>query len=339
MSTGKTDRAEAEEHARHILAIHSAGKDAEAIREVATALAEKLTRDGAAKAGHALTFADARERMPLIKANGAPKKPSTLESAHLAWDCFSAAMTAAGCRTIGAVPPVTARAWLMEQKPRWRQVLYISIRQIYQACGVPHPLGDPPRRPSTDVQHREALTMDQTLELIDAARHAATRRDNRRISSEYPLFIRFLVYTGLRLGDAATATPAQIDWTTGVISRKMAKTYHEVTLPLPEKLLKDLPRSGEYLFPEIARIYLSGTGAVGKAIRRLMRRIGIIGQPQEYCGHCLRTTFAAMCAENNVPLAVIQSWLGHESQEVTRIYARIEDIKRKREALSRLPEI
>lgn len=338
MSTGKTDRAEAEEMARQVLAIHTAGKDANVLREVANAIAERITRDGAERAGHALTFEDARGRLPTHKSTGEAKKPSTLESAYIAWDCFADAMQETGARTIGGVNPIIARSWLMSQRPRWRQIIYQVVRQVYAACGMQTPLGTPPRRSAAEVQHREALTMDQIQALIDEAHHAATRSDNRRISPEYPAFIRFMIYTGLRLGDAATATPAQVDRSEGILRRKMAKTNRWVTLPLPQKVLEGLPADGDYLFPDIAKIYLAGNGSVGKTIARCMRRVGIQGAAQEFCAHCLRTTFAALCAENNVPLAVIQSWMGHESQEVTRIYARIEDLKRKREALSRLPE-
>ena len=59
----------------------------------------------------------------------------------------------------------------------------------------------------------------------------------------------------------------------------------------------------------------------------------------QYCAHCLRTTFASICAENQIPLPVIQSWIGHSSPTVTRIYARIEDIRVKRLALEKFPEL
>ena len=36
---------------------------------------------------------------------------------------------------------------------------------------------------------------------------------------------------------------------------------------------------------------------------------------------------------------VIQSWLGHSSPTVTRIYARIEDMRVKRLALEKFPEL
>ena len=44
-------------------------------------------------------------------------------------------------------------------------------------------------------------------------------------------------------------------------------------------------------------------------------------------------------AEAGVPLAVIQSWLGHTSPMVTRIYARVEDMRAKREAMSKFPRL
>lgn len=74
-------------------------------------------------------------------------------------------------------------------------------------------------------------------------------------------------------------------------------------------------------------------------VRRVMRTAKIEGEPQQYCAHCLRTTFATICCEHGVPMAVIQSWLGHECQEVTRIYARFADDSLKRQAMAAFPDI
>jgi len=53
-------------------------------------------------------------------------------------------------------------------------------------------------------------------------------------------FVRFLLYTGLRLGDAATARTDQIDWQEKTLTRTMAKTSRPVTFPLHPDLFKPL---------------------------------------------------------------------------------------------------
>ena len=93
------------------------------------------------------------------------------------------------------------------------------------------------------------------------------------------------------------------------------------------------------LFPSLAAKYLHAPGVLTVRFRRMFARAGIAGEPGQFCAHCLRTTFASICAEAGVPLAVIQSWLGHTSPMVTRIYARVEDMRLKRAALAKFPNL
>jgi integrase len=180
--------------------------------------------------------------------------------------------------------------------------------------------------------------MEQIQALLDNADRLAKQKHSAPDAAEFAVFIRFLLYTGLRMGDAATALVCQVDCDAGTIERLMAKTGRSVKFPLHPAILPLLPRDGVYLFPSIAVLYKGSDGhALTRRIKRLFESAGITGEPQQYCAHCLRTTFASICAENNVPLPVIQSWLGHTSQEVTRIYARIEDMRAKKKALERFP--
>jgi integrase len=153
------------------------------------------------------------------------------------------------------------------------------------------------------------------------------------------LIVRFLLYTGLRLGDAATARTDQIDWQEKTLTRTMAKTSRPVTFPLHPDLFKRLNAGNDYLFQALAKQYRKAPSALTLRFRRLFKLAGISGEKQQYCAHCLRTTFASICAENQIPLPVIQSWLGHSSPTVTRIYARIEDIRVKRQALEKFPTL
>jgi integrase len=153
------------------------------------------------------------------------------------------------------------------------------------------------------------------------------------------LIVRFLLYTGLRLGDAATARTDQIDWQEKTLTRTMAKTSRPVTFPLHPDLFRRLQADNTYLFPAMAKQYRKAPSAITLRFRRLFATLGITGEKQQYCAHCLRTTFASICAENEIPLPVIQSWLGHSSPTVTRIYARIEDMRAKKAALTKFPTL
>ena len=125
-----------------------------------------------------------------------------------------------------------------------------------------------------------------------------------------------------------------------MLSRMMAKTSRPVRFPLHPALIDRLPREGEYLFPSMAHFYqLRGATVLTHRIRRIFATVGIGGDAFEFSAHSLRTTFASICAENGVPLAAIQSWLGHTSPMVTRIYTNLENDRAKTAALSRFPSL
>ncbi|MFA6931872.1 MAG: tyrosine-type recombinase/integrase, partial [Lentisphaeria bacterium] len=120
------------------------------------------------------------------------------------------------------------------------------------------------------------------------------------------------------------------------------KTQRYVKFPLHPAILPLLPRDGIYLFPSMNALYKESKikgQTLTRRVKRLFEKAKITGDSQQYCAHALRTTFASICAENNVQLPVIQSWLGHTSQEVTRIYARIEDMRAKKAALAKFPTL
>lgn len=240
--------------------------------------------------------------------------------------------------TVEDVTPAIAKAFLAARKPRWRVVCYIYCKAMFKRIGLTNNPFDGLRPESPRPTHREPLTMEQIHDLLKVADRLSGQKNSAPDAAEFATYIRFLLYTGLRLGDAATALVCQVDHDAGTIERMMAKTSRNVKFPLHPAILPLLPKDGIYLFPSMADLYNRGH-ALTRRIKRLFDMAKISGLPAQYCAHCLRTTFASICAENLVPLPVIQSWLGHTSQEVTRIYARIEDMRAKKAALAKFPTL
>lgn len=200
-----------------------------------------------------------------------------------------------------------------------------------------------------NARHHDPLTPEQVQMLLAHVQELAEGKEGRfrERAVEFSWLVRFLLYTGLRLGDCATLTADMVDVKSFTIKRTMEKTGNAVEFPLHASLVpyvvmkcnQSMRQDGQqYIFPMMAASYHSGRQTISHAVKKALRSIGISGAAGQYCTHCLRTTFATLCAEHGVPMAVIQSWLGHSSPMVTRIYARIEDLKRKREALDRLPD-
>lgn len=273
-------------------------------------------------------------------------KPSSVRSAGDYWRSFVSFCAAHDVSDVGGLTPELCQEFTAGRAPRSAQCATIYCRQILRDGGCTRELfRSVPKR--GEATHREPLTPDEIRAfLAEVDRLAMLPKSHRSISGEFPQYVRMLLYTGLRMGDAATMTVGMYDRETGCVRRTMAKTSRVVEFPVHKALRVFLDArasaamdGNEPFFPTIAGIYRHDRHVISRHFSRVMARIGLKGKAGQYCAHCLRATFATLCAEHGIPLAVIQSWLGHTSPMVTRIYARIEDMKRKREALSHFPDL
>lgn len=324
MSTHQTDKQAAEEYALKIVAPIRLEEDA-ALLERAVKLRQKSQDLQCAM----LSLDELFDLKTYCRLHGC--KESRGIAAGQYWRRFVNHCHALNITTTEGLTKAVFRDFVFSISPRSAEIAIVFCRQILRDAGYERDIYCKASKHQTT--HREPLTHEQIAVLLDKA--DAVKND------EFAAFVRCLIYTGLRLGDAATLRRSMYNPKTGVISRIMAKTGRKVEFPLHPamQIWFNARTEGEYIFPNTARQYLGCADVIKKRIKRLFNAAKIKGDPGQYCAHCLRTTFASICAENGVPLAVIQSWLGHTSSMVTRIYARIEDIKRKRDALMRFPDL
>lgn len=158
------------------------------------------------------------------------------------------------------------------------------------------------------------------------------------LEGEMRLLFSVGIYTGQRLGDCALLEWGQVDLIRRHISlvpRKTArKTGRMVVIPLHENLLKMLlafpaaARRG-YVMPKCAEMYLKQAGELSERFKRIFKRAGIETETDGADGHrkralvsfhSLRHTFVSLAANAGVPLAVVQSIVGHSTVEMTRHY-------------------
>lgn len=152
------------------------------------------------------------------------------------------------------------------------------------------------------------------------------------------------VYTGLRLGDAATLDWGRVDLAKNhiaVVPRKTRRysSGRPVIIPIVppfRKLLLSVPpdeRVGP-LCPEICKKYERDRAAVTNMVQRLFEACGISttvaagdnGHRRVAVGfHSFRHTFVTVAAENNVPLAIVQAIVGHTSPAMTRHYTHVHE--------------
>ena len=338
-STGCEDYEKAKKLAEEICRILSI-KDDDERQAAAIAIISVKRSKAKQEIAKGVMLADCWDRYPHIKSeSGKAFKESTIRTSKQRWLAFVAYANSRNITHAANVTSKIAKQFLDTLAPRSRVITSFVCKAMFRRVGiVPNPFDFPVEH--GEIIHREPLTREQIKTLLDTVDKLESHRQSKQHhAAEFAVFVRFLLYTGLRLGDAATARTDQVDWQEKTLTRVMAKTSRPVTFPLHPDLFRRLQGDNPYLFPALARQYRKAPSALTLRFRRLFKLANISGEKQQYCAHCLRTTFASICAENQIPLPVIQSWLGHSSPTVTRIYARIEDIRVKRKALAKFPEL
>ncbi len=173
----------------------------------------------------------------------------------------------------------------------------------------------------------------------------------KNISMPYtkPIFIIGLC-TGLSLSDICLLKWSNIIDNFICTHRRKTGTYLEIPIlpPLRRFLTEQYTISGDgdYICPELAKMYLENETGVNHRIKGFLERLGIKTSVKlenrsravsNKAAHSMRHTFAYMAGCNNVPLAVVQSILGHMDDEMTKMYQRHTDRKDKQRFLANLP--
>ena len=281
--------------------------------------------------------------IPRLREDGSEYSDKTREKIRVLWFQFAAwAAAEKGVRTVGLVTRELAAEWCDDPPSlgtrRFRKAV---CRRVMEAAGVP-PEDDPfrglrlKRRRGEGDNHRKPYSKEACGVLL---RFACKYR-----GAEFSMYLRAMIYTGLRMGDCATLKGANLDRKTWFLERVMQKTGKTVRFPLHHSLKKwfGAVEDGSPVFPTFDLMYRRNPTGLSILIKKCMKKAGVIppdAKRGQYCAHCLRTTFASLCCMAGVPIAVIQSWLGHESQEVTRIYAQFTDDRLKMEAIERIPDL
>ena len=115
------------------------------------------------------------------------------------------------------------------------------------------------------------------------------------------------------------------------------KTKQEISLPMVpifrkivEDALADCTNDTEYLFPELAQLYLRDSSAIGKRVKAFLKEHGITNTVTEIPGylhkvstldvHSLRHTAAVMAVLANWPLPMIMEATGHRTFAIVMRY-------------------
>jgi integrase/recombinase XerD len=128
---------------------------------------------------------------------------------------------------------------------------------------------------------------------------------------------QLLAYTGCRISEALALTPAQLDPETGRVVFRTLKRRRQAfrAVPVPAELMKLLLGLGAHAD---ARLWPWSRQTAWRRVKAVMDAAGISGPQAMPKG--LRHGFGVANAEENVPMATTQKWLGHAKLETTAIY-------------------
>jgi integrase/recombinase XerD len=126
-----------------------------------------------------------------------------------------------------------------------------------------------------------------------------------------------LAYAGCRISEALALTAEHVDCERMTLTFKTLKRRKTVfrTVPVPEaliELLRKLPTDATGRFWSAHRI------TAWRVVKAAMARAGVDGPM--CCPKGLRHGFGIRAAGNNVPINLIQRWMGHASPTTTAIY-------------------
>ena len=194
------------------------------------------------------------------------------------------------------------------------------------------------RRAKSDAETREAFTPEELKTIYD------NLDDFTR-----PLFM-MAVWTGLREGDICTLKWNEVDLDRRLIIRKTRKTGAKVKIPISNQLyafIVSVPHTedSEYVFPEHAQMYLTNSSGVSYRIKQFLEGLGIqtTRKPEGRTRaisvkdlHSCRHTFCYYAGLAGIPLAVVQSIVGHMTPSMTAHYSDHATTEDKRRGMERL---
>ena len=163
-------------------------------------------------------------------------------------------------------------------------------------------------------KERDHLTEEEAVKLVETIRSPIVK-----------LVVFFLLNTGLRISECLNLMIQDVNLDTKVIHVRMGKGAKDRSVPINEKLHRELvdyienwrdAGSSDKFFATNKTGSLSGV-YVNATIREAVDKLG---WKKHVSCHVLRHTFASTLVKKNVGLVQIQKLLGHSSLAITSIY-------------------
>ncbi|MEM9281000.1 MAG: site-specific integrase [Verrucomicrobiota bacterium] len=142
-----------------------------------------------------------------------------------------------------------------------------------------------------------------------------------------------IYFTGCRISEAINLTPFNRDESAKTLLIRSLKKRGKVSVrrvPIPDSLDKQLAHLE--VKTEGKHFWNLSRSTVYRSVKRVMNSTGIEGVHATTKG--LRHGFGVRCALGQIPVHIIQRWMGHADQKTTAIYLDVRD-KEERDLMRR----
>lgn len=234
--------------------------------------------------------------------------------------------------------------------------LRIVFKALEREANIsPNPFGSSNiEKKQEEHQTRRELSETELLKVLDAPNDSTISILNKE---EMKVLLHLGSWAGLRLKDAALIRWDDVNLEMGQLSVVPSKTRRHkmaVIIPLHPTLEAELLKAKDwaddtgYVLPKVAERYGRNPAGIVKDIGRLFRKAGIETTAKAekdsrrklkvaVAGfHSLRHSFVSFCAKKGVPLAIVQSLVGHGNPAMTRHYTHL-GAESARQAIAALP--
>lgn len=158
---------------------------------------------------------------------------------------------------------------------------------------------------------------------LNASEREAFKNAAEQSTGEVRTFCHTLLYTGCRISEALALTVDRVDFKGGVVtfeSLKKRKKGVFRSVPVSPALLDslDMVHSLKRQKKKKQQIWSWSRATASRKVDEMMKEAGIEGGQASPKG--LRHGFGVACVEKQIPLNMIQKWLGHADMATTSIY-------------------
>lgn len=213
------------------------------------------------------------------------------------------------------------------------------ITRVFQKAGAPYEnYWNQISLKSEQPISRSELTEEELFKILDSFEDENLQVRNK---SEMKVLFHIGAWTGLRLADVAQIRWDNLDFERRLITiqpqktKRLEKTIH---IPMHTRLIQELNKlekiaGNDYVLPAVSLRYIENPCGINADIKKVFEHNGFKtsiapkGQRQnricKYGFHSFRHSFVSFCAKAGVPLAIVQSIVGHGSPAITRHYIHI----------------